>query len=143
MSLQQHPTKAPEALLKAQKMANLMDTAVKIPFVPVRIGIDPIVGLIPGGGDVLMLLVALRIIWLGKQLGLPKRLIARMVRNSLIDFGLGFFPIVGDIIDVFYKANRANVRIMEKWWLAQNKLALDGHTHEQLRHWEQVTENRD
>ncbi|MED5522415.1 MAG: DUF4112 domain-containing protein, partial [Pseudomonadota bacterium] len=88
--------KAPKALLKAQKLANLLDTAVKLPFIPIRIGLDSIVGLIPGAGDALMLFVSLRIVWLGKSLGMPKALIAQMVKNSAIDFGLGFIPFVGD-----------------------------------------------
>ena len=64
--------KAPKALLKAQKLANLLDTAVKLPFIPIRIGLDSIVGLIPGAGDALMLFVSLRIVWLGKSLGFNK-----------------------------------------------------------------------
>ena len=55
--------KAPPALLKAQKLANLLDTAIKLPFIPIKIGLDSIVGLIPGAGDALMLFVSLRIVW--------------------------------------------------------------------------------
>lgn len=99
-------SKAPKALLKAQKLANLLDTAVKLPIIPIRIGLDSIVGLIPGAGDALMLLVSLRIVWLGKSLGMPSALVAQMVKNSAIDFGLGFVPFIGDIVDVFYKANQ-------------------------------------
>ena len=50
--------KAPKALLKAQKLANLLDTAIKLPFIPIRIGLDSIVGLIPGAGDALMYCLA-------------------------------------------------------------------------------------
>ncbi|KXJ58916.1 MAG: hypothetical protein AXW14_01365 [Alteromonas sp. Nap_26] len=128
--------KAPKALLKAQKMANLLDTAVKLPLVPVRIGLDSLIGLIPGAGDALMLLVSLRIIWLGKSLGMPKLLIAQMVKNSAIDFGLGFVPLVGDIVDIFYKANQKNVRIMERWWISENKANVDAATQQALEAWE-------
>ena len=128
--------KAPKALLKAQKMANLLDTAVKLPLVPVRVGLDSLIGLIPGAGDALMLLVSLRIIWLGKSLGMPKLLIAQMVKNSAIDFGLGFVPLVGDIVDIFYKANQKNVRIMERWWISENKANVDVATQQALEAWE-------
>jgi len=128
--------KAPSALLKAQKLANLLDTAVKIPFIPLRIGLDSIVGLLPGAGDALMLLVSLRIVWLGKSLGMPTPLIAQMVKNSAIDFGLGFIPVVGDIIDVFYKANQKNVRLMERWWISQNKANVDAFTQQKLEQWQ-------
>ena len=127
--------KAPKALLKAQKLANLLDTAVKLPFIPIRIGLDSIVGLIPGAGDALMLFVSLRIVWLGKSLGMPKALIAQMVKNSAIDFGLGFIPFVGDIVDVFYKANQKNVRIMERWWISENKHEVDKVTQKALSEW--------
>ncbi len=127
--------KAPKALLKAQKLANLLDTAVKLPFIPIRIGLDSIVGLIPGAGDALMLFVSLRIVWLGKSLGMPKALIAQMVKNSAIDFGLGFIPFVGDIADIFYKANQKNVRIMERWWISENKHEVDKVTQKALSEW--------
>ena len=128
--------KAPKALLKAQKLANLLDTAVKLPFFPIKIGLDSIVGLIPGAGDAIMLFVSLRIVWLGKSLGMPKALVAQMVKNSAIDFGLGFIPFVGDIVDVFYKANQKNVRIMERWWVSGNKGNVDAATQEKLAQWE-------
>jgi len=127
--------KAPKALLKAQKLANMLDTAVKLPFIPIRIGLDSIVGLIPGAGDALMLFVSLRIVWLGKSLGMPKVLIAQMVKNSAIDFGLGFIPFVGDIVDIFYKANQKNVRIMERWWISENKHEVDKVTQKALSEW--------
>jgi hypothetical protein len=128
--------KAPSALLKAQKLANILDTAVKIPFTPIRIGLDSLVGLIPGAGDAVMLLVSLRIVWLGKSLGMPKTLVAQMVKNSAIDFGLGFIPFIGDLVDVFYKANLKNVRLMERWWISQNKANVDASTQEKLAQWE-------
>ena len=128
--------KAPKALLKAQKLANLLDTAVKLPFIPIKIGLDSIVGLIPGAGDAIMLFVSLRIVWLGKSLGMPKTLVAQMVKNSAIDFGLGFIPFIGDIVDVFYKANQKNVRIMERWWITENKGSVDAATQEKLAKWE-------
>ena len=127
--------KAPKALLKAQKLANLLDTAIKLPFIPIRIGLDSIVGLIPGAGDALMLLISLRIVWLGKSLGMPKALVAQMVKNSAIDFGLGFVPFIGDLIDVFYKANQKNVRLMERWWISENKHEVDKVTQKALSEW--------
>ncbi len=128
--------KAPKALLKAQKLANLLDTAIKHPFSPSRIGLDSIVVLIPGAGDALMLLISLRIVWLGKSLGMPKALVAQMVKNSAIDFGLGFVPFIGDLIDVFYKANQKNVRLMERWWISQNKESVGVATQQKLAQWE-------
>ncbi|GGF86588.1 DUF4112 domain-containing protein [Alteromonas lipolytica] len=126
---------APKPLLKAQKLANLLDTSIRIPVINFRIGLDALVGLIPGAGDVIMLLVSLRIVHLGKQLGLPRGLLKVMLRNCLLDFGLGFIPVVGDIADFFYKANQANVRIMEKYWVSNNKAAIDQRARELLDNW--------
>lgn len=127
---------APDELLKAQRLANLLDTAIQLPVIPVKLGLDFIVGLVPFVGDALMLIVSMRIVMLGKKLGLPKPLITQMVRNSIIDFGLGFFPFIGDIADVFFKANQKNVRIMERWWVGQNKGNIDKAAQQKLADWE-------
>ena len=126
---------APTELLKAQKLANRLDTAFKLPFIPFRIGLDAIIGLIPGLGDAVMLIAALRIVHLGKKMGLPPGLVKVMLRNALLDFGLGFIPLVGDIVDFFYKANQANVRVMEKYWVSQNKDAIDANAKSALEAW--------
>ncbi|MBL53647.1 MAG: hypothetical protein CL590_07130 [Alteromonadaceae bacterium] len=126
---------APAELLKAQKLANRLDTAFKLPFIPFRIGLDAIIGLIPGLGDAVMLFAALRIVYLGKKMGLPPGLVKVMLRNALLDFGLGFIPLVGDIVDFFYKANQANVRVMEKYWVSQNKDAIDANAKSALEAW--------
>lgn len=126
---------APAELLKAQKLANRLDTAFKLPFISFRIGLDAIIGLIPGLGDAVMLVAALRIVYLGKKMGLPPGLVKVMLRNALLDFGLGFIPLVGDIVDFFYKANQANVRVMEKYWVSQNKDAIDANAKSALEAW--------
>lgn len=129
--------RAPDALLQAQNIANILDTAVKIPFIGIRVGLDFLIGLIPGIGDATMLLASLRIVYLGRKLGVPKALQTAMLRNSIIDFGLGFIPVVGDIVDLFYKANQKNVRIMERWWIEQNKAQVDALAKQKLLEWEQ------
>ncbi|MCW8090765.1 DUF4112 domain-containing protein [Alteromonas sp. ASW11-130] len=116
-------------------MANTLDTAIKVPFIPFKFGLDSIVGLIPGVGDAAMLAASMRIVYLGKKMGMPKSLITKMVRNAALDFGIGFIPFVGDVVDFFYKANRANVKLMEKWWVQENKTQLDANTQKTLASW--------
>lgn len=128
---------APKSLLVAQKLANLSDTAVRIPFTKVKFGLDFLIGLIPGIGDGIMLIVGAIIIVMGKSMGLPTPLIIKMLRNSLIDFLLGLIPLIGDVADIFYKSNQANVRIMERWWVSQNKAAIDAQTQEKLTKWQE------
>jgi len=131
--MQKETFQAPDELMQAQKIANLLDTAVKIPIVGIQVGLDFLVGLIPGVGDAVMLISSLRIVHLGRKLGMPKALQTQMLRNSVIDFGLGFIPVVGDIVDLFYKANRKNVRIMERWWIEQNKDKVDASAQQKLK----------
>jgi len=94
---------APKELKQAQDIANLLDMAVKIPFIGVRVGLDFLVGLIPILGDTIMLLASLRIIHLADKINVPADIRKLMLRNALLDYGLGFIPIVGDIVDVFFK----------------------------------------
>lgn len=129
--------KAPEDLKKAQRLANVLDSAVTLPIIPVKIGLDSLVGLIPGAGDALMFLASARIIYLGKRMGVPPQLMKKMFRNAIADFALGFIPLVGDVADIFFKANQKNVRIMEKWWLAENQKRLAASTEQKLQDWEE------
>ena len=122
----------PWELDQAQALANITDTAVTLPIVGVKVGLDFLIGLIPGVGDAIMTLVALRIVHLGRKMGMPKPIQKIMLRNALVDFGLGFLPVVGDLIDIWFKANKRNVRIMEHWWLKQNHADLKRNTQPHL-----------
>lgn len=127
---------APKELIQAQRLANITDTAVRIPFIGIEVGLDFLIGLIPGIGDAIMTLVALRIVHLGRRLGMPSGLQRTMLRNCVVDFGLGFLPIVGDLIDIFFKANKRNVRIMTRWWLEQNQHNIAENTQQTLSEWQ-------
>lgn len=128
--------KAPDTLLYAQRLANITDTAIRIPIVGISVGLDFFIGLIPVVGDAIMALVSLRIVYLARKVGMPKHLQKVMIRNSGLDFMFGFIPVVGDIVDLFYKANKTNVKIMETWWLEQNQQELDLHAQHKLREWQ-------
>lgn len=129
-------TKAPKQLLRAQKLANLSDKLFTLPFTRISFGWDSIIGLIPGVGDLVMLLVSVYIVVLARQLGLPRGLLVLMIRNCLIDFALGLLPLLGDIFDIFYKANSANVKIMQNWWLNENKGKINEATNKLLQEWQ-------
>lgn len=134
---------APKELRKAQDIANLLDTAVKIPVIGIPVGLDFLIGLIPGVGDATMVLAALRIVHLGRKLGAPEHIQSKMLRNVLVDFGLGFIPVVGDVVDLFYKANRKNVQLLERWWIESHKSEVDSHTAKKLEEWEKKMEELD
>lgn len=127
---------APKALLRAQKLANLTDTKLRIPFIGVPVGLDFLVGLIPVVGDLIMVGVSLSIVTMAKSIQVPRALRIAMLRNIGIDFLLGLIPFVGDLVDLFYKSNQKNVRIMEKWWVSQNHQAIQSNSHKALQDWE-------
>jgi hypothetical protein len=129
--------RAPDELLKAQSLANLLDSSVRIPIINIKFGLDFLVGLIPVIGDTIMLLAALKIVHYAKRLGVPKALISKMLRNCLIDVFLGFVPILGDLVDIWFKASLRNVRIMEQWWVSQNKDKIDALRAQMVKDWEQ------
>jgi hypothetical protein len=88
-----------------------------------------------------MLLASLRIVHLGRKLGVPKDIQLKMLTNSFLDFGLGFIPLVGDIFDLFFKANVRNVRLMERWWIENNKGRVDEHAQQALAQWTEEFES--
>jgi|TARA_B110000240_G_C13372933_1_gene398976 hypothetical protein len=127
--------RAPKALLSAQKLANLTDSKVRIPFVGVRLGLDFLIGLIPVIGDVIMVGVSLSIVAMAKSIEVPRALRLAMLKNIGIDFLLGLIPFVGDVVDLFYKSNQKNVRIMEKWWVSQNHQQIQSNSQQAVQKW--------
>jgi hypothetical protein len=79
-----------------------------------RFGLDPLLGLFPGFGDLIALMLSLYIVWIGMLLRLPEEKIGTMVKNVMVDFLLGLIPVVGDVTDVIYKANSRNLRIIHE-----------------------------
>lgn len=100
-------------LVRLRTLSTLLDNAIAIPGTNYRVGIDPLLGLIPGGGDTLSAFFSAYIILEAALLGLPRETLGRMVLNIIIDTVLGSFPIVGDIFDVTWKANAKNVDLVE------------------------------
>ena len=93
-------------------LSRWMDTAFELPVVGWRFGFDAIIGLVPGIGDAATTLVSLYILGLAHRAGVPRITLARMGLNVAIDFVLGSLPIVGDLFDVWWKANRMNADLL-------------------------------
>lgn len=79
-----------------------------------RFGIEAILGFIPWAGDIMTLILSFYLIWIAYQLRVPEEKIARMVQHVIFDFFLGLIPFIGDISDVFYKANTKNLRLIKQ-----------------------------
>jgi hypothetical protein len=91
-----------------------MDELVTVPGTKVKIGLDPIIGLIPGIGDVGSAAIGAYIIRTANRLGVPAIVQMRMLLNLLIDTLLGLVPIIGDYLDVLYKANAKNAALVQR-----------------------------
>jgi len=109
-----------EQLAQLEALADLMDTRFKVPLLPIPIGLDTIIGLIPGIGDTISLGIASFIIAGSHRLDIPKRHLTRMGGNMLIDWLIGLIPILGDLFDIGWQGNVRNVKIarthLEKRW---------------------------
>jgi hypothetical protein len=112
LSTEFHRTHAPK-LQRIRQLSQLLDGAIVIPGTKQRIGLDPILGLIPGGGDTLSAALSGYIIIEAARMGLPRAALMQMVGNIAIDTLVGSVPVLGDIFDVFSKANLRNMQIVE------------------------------
>jgi hypothetical protein len=95
-------------------LASLLDDLFRIPGTAIRIGIDPLIGLIPGIGDLLTSAASFLIIFSAWQRQLPKVTVARMVANVAIDTAVGAIPLLGDAFDVAWKSNRKNLSLLQR-----------------------------
>lgn len=107
-----HSSHAPR-LRRMRQISKLLDGAISIPGTKQRIGLDPILGLIPGGGDTVSAALSGYIIIEAARMGLPRTALMQMVGNLLVDTVAGSVPVVGDIFDVVSKANLRNMQIVE------------------------------
>ncbi len=106
--------KAP-TLKRLRQLSRLLDKAIIIPGTRVGIGLDPILGLIPVGGDFLGVMLSAYIILESARLGVPARTLGRMVFNIIIDGLAGTAPVLGDLFDFAWTANERNVRLLEEY----------------------------
>jgi hypothetical protein len=102
-------------------LAALMDDLFRIPGTQLRFGLDPLVGLLPGLGDMLTGLVSALLLHAAWERGLPGVAIARMLSNVAIDSVLGSVPLVGDVFDVAWKSNRRNFALLQKYGHGERK----------------------
>jgi hypothetical protein len=102
-----------------ERLARLLDSRLVIPFTGIRFGLDGLLGLVPVIGDTAALLPSLYVILRAHRLGVRNPVLARMLANTALDYAVGSVPILGDVFDVAFKANRRNVAILRE------ELALD------------------
>jgi|SRR6185437_8190196 uncharacterized protein DUF4112 len=96
-------------------LAGVLDDIFHIPGTKIRFGLDPIVGLVPGLGDIITGLLSFLIVFAAWQRGLPRIALSRMVINIAIDTLLGSIPIFGDVFDTAWKSNRMNYNLLVRY----------------------------
>ena len=97
-----------------EALAHWLDTKFEIPGLRLRFGIDALLGLLPGVGDTASAVASVYILQAAANFGVVRVTLARMTLNILVDLLLGSIPFVGDIFDVFWKANRKNVELLQR-----------------------------
>jgi hypothetical protein len=102
-----------DPLGSARALARLLDTAIRIPGTSIRFGLDPLIGLVPGLGDVAGAVMSGYIVLVGARLGAPKSIIVRMLLNIGIDTFVGSLPVLGDLFDAAFKSNVRNISLLE------------------------------
>ncbi len=102
----------PQPLHRVERVAALLDDLIRIPGTNIKVGLDSLIGLIPGVGDVMGLGLGSWFIYEAHRLGAPAALKWRMARNVGIDAVSGLVPVLGDIVDVAYRSNRRNLDLL-------------------------------
>ena len=97
-----------------RRLSRLLDSAFVVPGTSMRVGLDPILGLLPGLGDLVSPLFAIGVLWQARELRLPRVVQLRMIANVAIDSLVGMVPIAGDLFDFAWKANERNLVLLER-----------------------------
>ncbi|QWC19898.1 DUF4112 domain-containing protein [Halorubrum sp. 2020YC2] len=100
------------AVKRIRYVAYVLDEGVRVPGIGYRVGIDPLLGILPGAGDVLTGGISLYIVVEAARLGVSYTTLLRMIANVSLDVAAGAVPVVGDLFDVIWKANTRNLELV-------------------------------
>ena len=101
-----------QRIARIDALATLLDTAIVIPGTQIRFGLDALIGLVPGIGDVITTLLSLFIVSEARALAAPPLILARMIANVALDGVVGAVPLAGDVFDAAFRANRRNMALL-------------------------------
>jgi len=106
------PAAVDEAAIERMRVvAHALDEGVRVPGTDFKIGLDPIVGILPGAGDTAAAVVSLYLVAESARIGVSRSTLARMLANVGIDAVIGSVPLLGVIFDAFWKANKWNLKL--------------------------------
>lgn len=101
-------------LERLHRLAWWLNSAAKLPGIRTRIGLDTLLGLVPGGGDLVAAGLSLYIVWEGHRLGVDRATVLKMLVNVGVECAVGIVPVLGDIFDTVFKADLRNIALMEQ-----------------------------
>jgi hypothetical protein len=104
------------ALRRIDALSKVFDTAFILPGTNVRFGIESVMRLVPGIGDIAASSLSAYLLYEARRLGVPPHIFTRLVANVAIEGVVGAVPLVGDLFDVGFRANRRNVRILREYF---------------------------
>jgi hypothetical protein len=107
------------SLKRVRLLSRLLDEQFRIPGTTYRVGLDGLLGMIPGIGDAAGALLSAYILYEAMRLGAPKTVLLRMVANIGIDTMVGAVPVAGDIFDIAWKANKKNAALLHAYLASQ------------------------
>lgn len=107
-----------------RRVAELLDSAFVLPGTTFRIGLDPIVGLVPWLGDLVSPLFTVALLWQARDVRVPKVVLTRMIFNAAVDAIIGAIPFAGDLFDFGWKANQRNMALLERHAYEEHRPSL-------------------
>ncbi|MEO5590365.1 MAG: DUF4112 domain-containing protein [Gemmatimonadaceae bacterium] len=99
---------------RVRALAKLLDTAVRIPGTKITLGLDPLIGLVPGIGDLASAALSGYIVLTSARLGVPASVVTKMILNLGVDTVVGSVPFIGDLFDVGFRSNVRNVALLDR-----------------------------
>jgi hypothetical protein len=109
------PIKAQTSTMRRlRRLSYLLDDVIRIPGTPYRIGIDPLLDVLPIGGDFLGTAFSVYIVLEAARLGVPRAALVQMVVNILLDTVISTVPVLGTVVDATWKANRKNIALLQE-----------------------------
>jgi hypothetical protein len=109
------PRSRSEQLARLDALSRLFDIAFAIPGTKIRFGVEAILRLVPGIGDVAASALSCYLLYEAHNLGVPRHVFARMLLNVVVEGAVGAVPLLGDAFDVAFRANRRNVALLREW----------------------------
>lgn len=118
MSQSPQPSRKPleaqtSTVRRLRRFSYLLDSAIRIPGTPYRIGIDPLLDILPIGGDFIGTALSIYIVIEAARMGVSRPILVQMVTNILLDTAIGTVPVLGTVADAVWKANGKNIDLLE------------------------------